>query len=103
MILKSIGRVFFSIKADITGYPVAELIVGTGFFFVLSLEQIVLGFCVKKSKPKSDATKKDSDILMNGMKNSDPVIKNQVSDTSTNSAGLKSSYNKKSALFTHVS
>ena len=39
----------------ITEYPVAELIVATGFFVVLSLEQIVMTVCVmNKEKSKSD-------------------------------------------------
>jgi len=74
---------FYSSWIDITGYPVAELIVGTGFFFVLSLEQIVIGVCAKKSKSK-EKPKKENNIVMNGMK-TEPVIMNQVSDASTNS------------------
>ena len=37
---------------DITEYPVAELIVASGFFIVLSLEQIVMGVCVAKNEGK---------------------------------------------------
>ena len=37
---------------DITEYPVAELIVASGFFIVLSLEQIVMGVCVAKNENK---------------------------------------------------
>jgi hypothetical protein len=61
---------------------VAELIVGIGFFFVLSLEQMVIGFCTnkkKKPKPKSD----NNDILMNGIKSDQ--VKTQQSDASSNS------------------
>ena len=44
---------------DITEYPVAELIVASGFFIVLSLEQIVMGVCVAKNENKNKKNKKE--------------------------------------------
>merc|ERR1719215_1438587 len=46
-------------------YPIAELIVGCGFFIVLSLEQIVLSCCSKSKK-----SKKNENLSKSGMNNS---------------------------------
>jgi len=49
--------IFKNATKDITEYPVAELIVASGFFIVLSLEQIVMGVCVAKNEGKKKTKK----------------------------------------------
>ena len=71
-------------QKDVTEYPVAELIVAAGFFVVLSLEQIVMGYCVQKPAQNGQKSKSPSteELQMNGIKKSDsPVFTNgQISD-----------------------
>ncbi|CBY21718.1 unnamed protein product [Oikopleura dioica] len=43
-------------------YPIAELIVGCGFFIVLSLEQIVMSCCTKSKKSKKNVNLSKSEI-----------------------------------------